>query len=170
MIEKGRKMSNKYDTFNKVILYTIKDYIEKSIEDGLEPSPLHFRLLGATRVFKRENPINDDDREAMKPIRESEELQKIVSTHVSFLVYTLELIKQYVEQVPKEYRPLFNISDKKLIIGRGSFAIGMLQLKQRGAEKHAELTDIINDSIITAKHFFNFHLRELVDNKERVSA
>lgn len=160
---------NKYDTLNKVILYTIKSYIEKSIEEGLEPSPLHFRLLGATRVFKRENPINDDDREAMKQIRESEELQRIVKTDVSFLVYTLELIKQYVEQVPKEYRPMLNISDKKLIIGRGSFAVGMLQLKQRDAEKHAELTEIINDSIVTAKHFFSFHMRELIEKDRSVA-
>lgn len=165
---KGDKL-NKYDTLSKVILYTILSYIEKSIEEGLEPSPLHFRLLGATRVYKRENPINDYDREAMKPLRESEELRKIVSTDVSFLVYTLELIKQYVEQVPKEYRPLLNISDKKLIIGRGSFAVGMLQLKRRDAEKHAELTEIIQDSIVTAKHFFNFHLRELVENKKEVA-
>lgn len=160
---------NRYETFNKVILYTIDSYIRKSIEDGLEPSPLHFRLLGATKVFIRENPITKEDRERIDFIRKDETLKKIVSVDVSFLVYTLELIKQFVEQVPKECRPNLNISDKKLIIGRGSFAVGMLELKRRDKEKYDEIKEIIDDSIITAKHFFNYHLEKLVQDKKAVA-
>lgn len=160
---------NKYETFNKVILYTIDSYIRKSIEEGLEPSKLHYRLMGATKVFKRENPITDEDREAIDFIRTDETLRKIVSVDVSFLVYTLELIKQFIEQVPKEHRPFLNISDKKLIIGRGSFAVGMLELKRRDEEKYNELKEVINDSIVTAKKFFNYHLEELVNNKKAVA-
>ena len=160
---------NKYDTFNKAILYTIDSYIRASIKDGLEPSPLHFRIMGATKAYMTFNPLHKEDISALKSLAGNESLKRITSVKVSFLVYTLELIKQFIEQVPKEYRPFLNISDKKLIIGRGSFAVGMLKLKQKDKEKHAELTEIINDRIVTAKHFFDFHLRELVKNEKAVA-
>lgn len=164
MIKSDFIPKNPYDTFNKAILYSVHDYTQKSINDGLEPSPLHFRIKGAVSCMMNYNVgVNDKDIEAIKALAKEAELRTIVDVEVSYLVFTLELIKLWVLEVPKENRPTLNISDKKLKGGRANFAMGMLELKRRDAEKHAELTEIINDSVETANRFYEYHKKKLLD-------
>ena len=155
-------MNNSYNTLNKLILTTVNRYIETSIKDGLEPHTLHHRLKFATHVFMENNPLTKEDIEVVKRISSDEDFKKIISQDVSFLVFVLELMKQWVNEIPKEYRPNLNISDKKLNVGRAMFALSMIELKQRDKDKHEELRKVIDDSVIVAKHFFGYHTRMAV--------
>ena len=103
------------------------------------------------------NPLTKDDMEIISRISSDEDFKKILSTQVSFLVFVLELMKLWVDTVPKEHRPNLNINDKKLRIGRAMFAMSMLELKQKDKDKHEELSNVIQDSVLTAKHFFGYH-------------
>ena len=146
-----------YNTLNKLVLYTVNRYIGSAIEDGLEPSQLHYRIKFATKVFMENNPLTEEDMEIISKISSDEDFKKILSTQVSFLVFVLELMKLWVDTVPKEHRPNLNINDKKLRIGRAMFALSMLELKQKDKDKHEELSSVIQDSVLTAKHFFSYH-------------
>jgi hypothetical protein len=77
-------------------------------------------------------------------------------------MFTLELMKLWVENIPKEYRPRLNISDKRLSKGRAMYAIAMLKLKQKDSEKYSEMSAIMNDSIDTVKNFFEYHIKNVV--------
>jgi hypothetical protein len=151
-----------YTLLNKVVLYTANRYIDSSIKEGLEPSVLHHRLKFAAKVFMERNPLTKEDMDVISKVSSDEDFQAIIGGQVSFLVFVLELVKLWVDAVPKESRPLLNISDKKLRIGRAMFAIEMLQLKKTNIFKHEGLTAVINDSVSTAKAFFEYHERMTV--------
>lgn len=158
MIKSNFIPTNRYDTFNKAILYTVHDYIVKSIEDNLEPTRLHFRIKGAISLMKNHNVgVNDSDIALVKAISKEEELRKIVSVNVSYLVYTLELMSLWVEFVPKAHRPNLNISDNSLSTGASALSFAMLKLKHKDEEKHKEIQAIIDDSVASAKEFFDYH-------------
>jgi len=147
---------------NKLILFTIEGYIDKCIEEGTEPTPLHFRVLGAIRGWKKFHLFSTREAAQMMKMSEDPDLKKIVEVPVSYLVFSLELIKQLTEQTPKEYRPMLNISPKKLVAGRALYAVSMLKLKQRDEEQYKETKDVIDDSVIAAKHFFEFYRQRIL--------
>ena len=153
---------NKYDLLNKSILYTVNRYIESACSEGLEPSKLHCDIRFATKVFMTSNALTEYDMEGISKIAKDEEFGKVINRSVSFYMFTLELMKLWVENIPKEYRPMLNISDKRLSKGRAMYAISMLRLKQKDSEKYNEMSAIINDSIDTAKDFFEYHVNNVV--------
>jgi len=147
---------------NKVILFTIESYIDKCIEEGTEPTPLHFRILAAIKGWKKFHMFSVQEAEQVIKIAEDKGLRKILDEQVSFLIFSLELIKQLTEQTPKKYRPVLNISPKKLVGGRALYAISMLKLKQQDEEQYKETKNVIDTSVITAKHFFEFHAQRIL--------
>ena len=160
-------MASKYATMNKVILFTIESYIEKCKEEGTEPTEFHLKLLSSIKGWKTFHMFNVPEAKQVIKIAEEEGLQKILDTPVSFLVFSLELIKQLTEHhnkdgIPKKDRPFLNIAEKKLTGGRALYAVSMLKLKQRDEEQYRETKEIIDQSVITAKHFFDYHLQRLV--------
>ena len=146
-----------YNTLNKLVLYTVNRYIGTAIEDGLEPSQLHYRIKFSTHVFMENNPMTKEDMEIISRISSDEDFKKILSTQVSFLVFVLELMKQWGDTVPKQNRPNLINNDKKIRVGKVMFAMSMLELKQKDNDKHEELSRVIQDSVLTAKHFFSYH-------------
>jgi len=147
---------------NKVILFTIEKYIDQCIKEGTEPTPLHFRILGAIKGWKTFHMFSELEAAKVIGISKDPGLKKIIDIHVSYLVFALELIKQLTEQTPKQYRPMLNISPKKLVAGRALYAVSMLKLKQRDEEQYKETKDVIDDSVIAAKHFFEFHAQRIL--------
>ena len=110
-------MKNKYDLLNKVVLYTIESYFKMSIEGGAKLIPLHVRLLGAINGYKKFHLFTPEQSREVISYSDNERLNKILKQDVSFIVFALELVKLWIEDVPKENRPHLNISDKRLVLG-----------------------------------------------------
>ena len=149
----------KQTTFNKLVLFTAEAYVTRSIEDGLSVDDLHLRLMRGIRRFMILGKFSPKEAKECIEFAADPRLQKIVAQDVSFLVFSLEIMKRWVETVPKAQRKHIHlgISDNELKIGRGMFVIDMLKMKKRDPEKYAELKELIDISVVTAKHWFDFH-------------
>jgi len=156
-------MNNKYITFNKLVLYTCEAYITKSIEDELTIAPIHKNLQIAIRGYMIMGRFSPLEAKRIISLNKDEKLKAITEKNISFLVYVLELIKLWVDDVPKKHRPHLNISDKKLRVGRSLFAMGMLKLKQSDEDKYQELRDIIDVSVDVAREFYEFNRLHLIE-------
>ena len=154
-----------YSFFNKVILFTIDLYIDKiREEDVVIPKSLE-RLKLVMINYKLNNKFSMKERDIIIEITKEKELQDIIQTHISHIIFILTIVKLWVEMVPKKDRPKFNISDKKLIKGKAEYAINMLKLKQVDENSYKEKKEVIQKSVETAEKFMDYHFRKLVIKK-----
>ena len=151
-----------YSTFNKVVLFIVADYIHRTKQEAAVPPILH-RLEGAIVVFKRGHQFSVPEAKQVLKIAQSDEISNIMNKEVSFMIFAFELMKLWVEYVPKEDRPLLNISDKHFKLGGRVFYRQMIKMKHSDAEKYEEKTNIINDSVQVASEFLDYHKGVLLD-------
>ena len=142
--------------FNQLVLFTCHSYLEKSQNDGLNLSPIHHQLKASISAYMMLHRFSKAEAKIITDLGEDERLKKITATEVSYLVYVLELVKLFVETVPKSERPHLNISDKRLKHGKAHYFAFMLEMKRRDPEQYKKTKDLVNDSVLSAKHFFGF--------------
>jgi len=151
----------KYDLLNLVVLFLVADYIMRTKQEADVPPILH-KLEGAISVFKRNNQFSIAEAKQVLKIAQSDEITDIMSKEVSFMIFAFELMKIWVNYVPKVDRPLLNISDKHFRLGGKIFYKQMIKMKRTDSDKHSDKTAIINDSIAVANEFFEYHVGKLV--------
>jgi len=163
----------KYATFNKVILFTIELYISKTLEEGLKHIDerylkLRSSILARMRFWK----FTQEEVKRLSEYNDDPELRKIVDGEYSFIVFAVELIKLWVENVPKEGRKSIHlgVSDDKLKIGRAILTMDMLKLKMQNKDSHAEYRELINDSAIRAKRFYAYQEKQLLGTSKVIKA
>ena len=160
-------MSNPYRVFNKLILFTAESYLTNAIDEGLSAEPLHKSIVSGIRAYMSMGRFSKEEAKLMIKLGEHECIQNLTKTEISFVVYALELMKLYVDNVPREYRKSIHlgVSNSKLKMGRATFAVSMLKLKQRDIKQYNETKDIIDQSVLTAKKFFLYCEDEIVNKK-----
>ncbi len=149
-------------TFNKVILFTIQGYLEQHKEQAELPGLLH-RLNGQIGMYKQLNLFSQEEATIVLKASSQDEITEITKKNVSFIVFVLQLIKRWVEEIPKKQRPHLNISDKKLRLGKAIFFKDMIQLKKTNGYQYKLKKEIIDTSIETADDFFNYYKDKHVD-------
>ena len=155
-----------YSLFNKVILFTIDLYIDRIRAEGVVIPKSLERLKLVMINYKVNNKFSMKERDLVLGFAKEKELQDIVQTHISHIVFILTIVKLWVEMVPKKDRPKFNMSDKKLIKGKAEYTIEMLKLKQVNEDSYKEKKEIIQKSVETAEKFMDYHLQKLVIKEE----
>lgn len=148
-----------YSLLNKIVLFVAQDYIYRTKQEGNDVPPDLHRLEAAVKVFKRQHMFTIEEAERVLKIASSDEMSDIMNKQVSFIVFVYELMKLWVNYVPKKDRPLLNISDKKFKMGGRVFWRQMLSMKQLNVHTHKEKSNIIEDSISVANEFFEYHKR-----------
>ena len=155
-----------YSLFNKIILFTIDIYIDRIRSDGIQIPKVLERLKIVMVTYKMNNKFTIEEKDLLLGFAKEEELQNIVRTSISHLVFILTVIKLWVEIVPKEDRPSFNMSDRKLVKGKAVYTIQMLKLKRSDKNSYEEKKAIIQKSVETAEKFMDYHLKKLVIKEE----
>jgi len=150
-----------YTLLNKIILFTVDTYIDRMKADKLELPEILDRLKIGLVSYKRSNKFTDDEAKKAVDFGKSEDLQEIIHTEISHVLFILTLIKLWAEIIPKRERPLLNISDKKLTQGRAIYAMFMLKEKQIDKENYEDKKQIIDISVSTAEQFMSYHLKVL---------
>ena len=161
-----KKLCNSDVVFNKLILFTAEAYLTKSIDDGLSNEDLHRRIIGGIRAYMVMGRFSGREAAILQSIGEDEYMQDLRAREISFVVYALELLRLWVELVPKEKRKNIHIgvSDKILRKGRATFAVSMLNLKKKDEAKYKELRQIIDESVLVAKNFF-YYTQEKINER-----
>ena len=150
-----------YTLLNKIILFTVDTYIDRMKEDKLELPEILDRVKIGLVSYKRSNLFTKEEAEVAMKLGKDENLQKIVHTEISHVLFILTIIKLWVELVPKRERPFLNISDRKLKQGKAIYAIYMLKEKQINKENYEEKKQIIDTSVLTAEQFMSYHFEIL---------
>lgn len=152
-----------YTLFNRLILFTVEAYIARAIEDGTTHEDFHKKLVGGIRSFMVMGRFSKKESERLQKLGEDPIMEKIKNQEISFVVYALELMRLWVTEVPREVRKniYLGVSNKKLLLGRAYFVKTMLHLKHTDEESYKEKRQIIDESVLNAKHFFSFFEEKL---------
>lgn len=146
-----------YNVLNKVVLFIAQDYIERTVADDHKVPSILIRLKGAVAGYKLFHMFSYDEAQTVIKMAKSEDIDNIMSKEVSFTIFTMELMKLWILNVPREHRPHLNISDKHFKIGGKMFWKQMIALKTEDSESYNLKTSIIDDSCSVAKEFFDYH-------------
>lgn len=147
-----------YNTFNKLILFTVEGYLSAAHEQDHTKEPLHMNLMSGIRSYMTFCKFSPAEAAQVSAYGEDPTLERIRQTEISFIVYAMELIKLWVENVPREHRKHIHlgVGTKRLKMGRAYFAMLMLQQKQLDPKRYAEKKEIINSSVVTAKLYYSY--------------
>ena len=160
-------MKDSYVIFNKLILFTAEAYISGAAKDNMQMDSIHYKIMSGVRAYMSMGRFSRDEMMYLQTLSEDPELKSITQQNIAFLVMSLELMKLWVNEVPKEFRKhiYLGVSDKRLNIGRANYAIGMLKTKQQDPERYKDLKEMIVHSSITAKRFFAYHHRKIIEER-----
>ena len=154
---KDNTMSPKYHTFAMLILYNIASQLDNEIDDNASNlPPIAFKLWGNTKRWLKSHSFTEDDLQLIMELKDDEEFEEITMREVSFLLFALDLMRIYVETVPKEKRPILDISDKKLIKGSRIYAIDMIKLKHRDSEIYKDTKKLFRTTEEVAKDVYDY--------------
>ena len=158
---------NRRILFNKVILFTAEAYISQSIKDGMPIDPIHRKIQNGVKAYLAVGRFNKEEAQYLHKLGEDERIKKIMATDIAFVVFALEIMKMWVEQIPKSDRKgiYLGINDNKLRIGKANYAVDMLKTKRSHPEVYTEMRELIDTTSITAKHFFAFYYEKILENK-----
>lgn len=159
-----------YSLFNKLILHTVSAYLDRAYEEGMTKEPMHIKLMSGLRSFQTFGKFLPEEAKLLQSLGDNPILEKIKNREVSFVVYSLELMRLWVQTVPLSARKhiYLGVSNKKLLLGRAYFTTMMLSMKQKDPETYKEKRAIIDESVLNAKHYFSFMMEQLIKEKEVV--
>lgn len=155
---------NDYITFNKMILFTVEAYLSAADNQGQTKEQMHKDLISGIRGYMTFCKFSPSQRQQLTDLENDAKLNALKKQEISFIVYAMELIKLWLENVPIQHRKHIHlgVSNKKLRAGRAYFALLMLQQKQLDKNEYDKKKEIIDVSVITAKHFFSYMKERLV--------
>ncbi len=163
----GLSNKNPYVVFNKLMLFTAEAYLSKAIEDGLTDETIHKKIVSGIRSYMVMSRFDQEEAKILQKLGEHEYMENLKKSEIAFVVYALEILRLYIEEIPQQYRKsiYLGVSNRELKKGRAYFAINMLRLKQRDAKQYEETRIIIDESVLTAKKFFMYCENQLVTKK-----
>jgi hypothetical protein len=87
---------------------------------------------------------------------ETDHFKKMMEPEISYLIFCMEIARLWVEELPKEQRPILNISDTKLKKSYREYTLDMIKLKHHDEKKYKETKELIEESKIVARKFFEY--------------
>lgn len=154
---------NKHSMLNRTILAQvyiwIKDHTEK--KEGHIPDICH-RIKTAGYNSAMINQFNEAERNMLKELTQTKEFEEIKKVDISTIVMALEVMKIWIKDISKNERPLINISDKKLLMGKNLYTIYMLKCKKENRKLYDDQKDIIENSASHAQRWYDYMKNYLV--------
>ena len=150
-------VSEKWYTLAMVMLFNSVSQIEKEIEEGTENiPPILYKYYGQGKMWLKNRKANDATLRIIEKMQTDEEFEDITMKEISYTLFALDSIKIYTERIPKDKRPMLNISDKKLLMGSKRYVVDMLKLKKRDPEAYKDMKKLFVDTEQTAIDVFEW--------------
>ena len=143
---------------NRVVLAFIYQWLNQHTETkDVDMPEICYKMKSAGYASKVINSFNDEERERMKKLGETDEHKELEKVHISLVIMALEVMKLHIQTMPPELRtPKLNISDKKLLMGKGAYAIYMLKAKKLDKEGYEIQKEIIDATCEHSKNWYEF--------------
>ena len=103
-------------SLNKICLFVIQDYIERTRKESEVP-PVLIRLSASITGYKAFHMFTPEEATEVLKISKNKDLLAIMDKEVSFLVFAMEVMKLWIDDISKKNRPYLNISDKNFKLG-----------------------------------------------------
>jgi len=145
---------------NKIVLFVVQDYLQRTA-DETEMPPILYKLKASIAGYKQFHMFSVDEATQVLAISKDKKLLEIMDKEVSFLVFSMEVMRLWTTDVDKKYRPHLNISDKHFKLGGREFWRQLILLKQTDKESYEDKKEIIDTSIDVAHEFYTYHKEKL---------
>ena len=132
--------------FNRLILAQAYVWIKQVSEEGAHMPDIAYKIRTAGHNSFVINRFDSKERKIIESIANDQRVKEISEVQTSPVIQALELMKIWVEDIPKNLRTNINIKDDKLIPGKRAYLTHMIKLKRLDKEDHAFKRDIIEDS------------------------
>jgi len=155
---------NKYDFFNRCILAQSYVWIQNHIDErsGGDIPDICYRIKTAGFNSLHINRFSHEEAKILETITKSEEFAHIKETNISLIVMPLEVMRLYVERIPRDKRPIINISDKKLLRGKNEYFPYMIAIRKANPEMYKKQKDIIETTVANASAWYDHMSKHLI--------
>ncbi len=161
------QIERRYGFFNRIVLSHCELWLKQHIKERESDLPeICYLIKSAGYASRVINAFSDDEARILEAIAKDEEFIPIKEKEISLVIMALEVMKVHVTEIPKELRtPKLNISDKRLKVGKGAYAIHMLKAKRIKPELYEEQKEIIDDTSNHAKVWYSWMRNAIINGK-----
>jgi len=152
---------------NRIVLAYVYQWLNQHTERSeIDMPDICYKMKSAGYASKAINGFSDEERVKMNKLSKTEEHKKLEKVHISLVIMALEVMKLHVQTMPPELRtPKINISDKKLLMGKGAYALYMLKAKSKDKEGYEVQKEIIDSTCQHASNWYLFFKDAIIDNQ-----
>ena len=151
----------KRSVFNKVVLFTVLEYLEKQMkEKSTYQRDVMLQLLGQIKGYKTFARFSQEEANELSLLGSTPAIKKLREIEVDYSIYALELMALWVKLVPKRQRPHLNFSDSRILKLKSTLIMDMIRMKAQNADYAENVALIVSDSRLVAKKFIH-----LLDNE-----
>ncbi|RLF26901.1 MAG: hypothetical protein DRN14_06145, partial [Thermoplasmata archaeon] len=129
-------MKNKIDFFNRIILASaylwIKGHIETKGSGNIPDICYRVKTAGYNSIHI--NRFSEEEGRIVKEITMSDEFKPIKDAEISLVIMSLVVMKIWIADIPKKQRPIININDRALTLGKNQYLTHMIELKREDLE------------------------------------
>jgi len=148
---------NKYSLLNRAVLAQCYLWIDNHTNerDGELPD-ICYKIRTAGYNSLHINRFSQEEADMLKELTSKDEFKHIREVDISLIVMALEVMKKWIEDVPKKDRPFININDKKLLFGQNSYFKYMIAVKQKNPEIYQNQKDIMTTTSVNAQLWYSY--------------
>jgi len=152
---------NKRSIFTRLILFTVEGYLADIDPKVTYNYAFLLRIRTAIRMFIQGHRFSREEFLIVNKLSGSDFMNKLVERQVDRTIYAIELLTLYIMLIDKAERATLNISDKKILNLKSEFVMDMLKMRMNKPEEHQRVKQIVEDTRINAKMFFNYCEEEI---------
>lgn len=155
-------MINRQSVFQRLIIFSVEGYLEEISADQTYQYPFMVKLRGAIRSYMKFHKFTQEEAKIVISLSDTPFMQSLSELEIDRTIYALELLVLYINEIPKRDRAILNIADKKILDIKTELIMDMLEMRRERQESHERVSEIVRDSRVNAKKYFEYCEQEIV--------
>ena len=155
-------MINKKSILNRLIIYTVEGYLQDIDPDETYLYEFFMRLRTGIRMHIKGHRFSKEEFAIVDQLSRTKEMEDLSEQLIDRVIYALELLLVYIEEIPKQERAIIGVGDKKIIEAKSNLIKDMIRMRINKPDAHKKVKEIILDSRINAKRYFEYCKREVL--------
>ena len=149
-------MKSKTQAKSLLIINYIEVYLDEINSNETYNYPFMIKLRAAITAYLTLDRFSRKEYEEVMKIADTQFMKDMVNVQVDRTIFALEMLYLYVKEIPKHKRADLNISDTKLLAAKGKLVRDMLKLKKHSDLDYNRVKEIVDNSRLAAKRYFDF--------------
>lgn len=142
--------------FHRLILFTIEGYLDEIEPEQTYQFAFMLKLRGSLRSYMKGHRFDKYEYEIVKEIAETEFMKRANEMQIDRVIFAIEMLYLYTSKIEKKKRAVLRISDDKIMNIKRGIIMDSLELKNRNEADHARVTEIVRETRINARKYYEF--------------